>query len=144
MAVDDVAPRTGDPARGEARFMGACSTCHRRGVSAGADVGPDLSDIDKKFDRNGLIGAITSPSAAIAFGYAAEVFVPRTSEPVIGFLQAEGATISIRDGYGRTRTIAGGDLAARIPLKSSLMPDPLSLALTEQDVADIVAFLQRR
>jgi hypothetical protein len=29
-------------------------------------------------------------------------------------------------------------------LKPSLMPDPLSLALTEQDIADIVAFLQRR
>ena len=32
-------------------------------------------------------------------------------------------------------------LAARVPLKSSIMPDPLALALTEQDVADIAAFL---
>ena len=30
---------------------------------------------------------------------------------------------------------------ARLPLKTSLMPDPLALALTEQDVADIVTFL---
>jgi cytochrome c1 len=28
-----------------------------------------------------------------------------------------------------------------VPLKTSLMPDPLLLAVTEQDVADIVAFL---
>ena len=68
----------------------------------------------------------------------------RAGEPIIGVLQSEGATISIRDGYGRTRSIAGGDLDGRIPLKPSLMPDPLSLALTEQDVADIVAFLERR
>ena len=124
--------------------MGACSTCHRRGASGGAEVGPDLTDIDKKFDRDGLLESIVTPSAAIAFGFGAELFVTSKAEPVIGFLQSEGATISIRDGYGRAQTIAGGDLAARIPLKSSLMPDPLSLALTEQDVADIVAFLQNR
>ena len=61
----------------------------------------------------------------------------------IGFLQSEGATIAIRDGYGRVQTIARDDLAARVPLKSSLMPDPLALALTAQDVADIVAFLMK-
>ncbi len=144
MTVADVAGRSGDPARGEARFMGACSTCHRRGAPGGAEVGPDLTDIDKKFDRDGLLESIVTPSAAIAFGFGAELFVTSKAEPVIGFLQSEGATTSIRDGYGRTRTIAGGDFAARIPLKSSLMPDPLSLALTEQDVADIVAFLQKR
>jgi putative heme-binding domain-containing protein len=144
ITAGEIANRTGDAVRGESRFLGACSTCHRRGASAGAEVGPDLADIDRKFDRNGLIEAIVTPSAGIAFGYGAELFVPRTSEPIIGFLQSEGATISIRDGYGRTRSIAAGDLDGRIPLKPSLMPDPLSLALTEQDIADIVAFLQRR
>jgi putative membrane-bound dehydrogenase-like protein len=144
MTVADVARRSGDRNRGEARFMGTCSTCHRRGVASGPDVGPDLTDIERKFDRHGLIEAIVSPSAAIAFGFAAELFVTRKHEPAIGFLQSEGATIAIRDGYGRVQTIAGADLAARIPLKSSLMPDPLALALTDQDVADIVAFLESR
>jgi putative membrane-bound dehydrogenase-like protein len=144
MTASDVAARSGDRSRGAARFMGTCSTCHRRGVPSGPDVGPDLTDIDRKFDRNGLIEAIVSPSAAIAFGFGAELFVTKKNEPAIGFLQSEGATISIRDGYGRVQTIAGSDLAARIPLKSSLMPDPLALALTDQDVADIVAFLQSR
>ena len=143
MTAGEIANRTGDSARGESRFLGACSTCHRHGTSAGAEVGPDLTGIDRKFDRNGLIEAIVTPSAGIAFGYGAELFVPRKSEPIIGFLQSEGATISIRDGYGRTRSLAAGDLDSRIPLKTSLMPDPLSLALTEQDIADIVAFLQR-
>jgi putative heme-binding domain-containing protein len=143
MTASDVAGRSGDRSRGQARFMAACSTCHRRGATSGADVGPDLTDIDRKFDRNGLIEAIVSPGAAIAFGFGAELFVTTKNEPAIGFLQSEGATISIRDGYGRVQTISG-DLAARIPLKSSLMPDPLALALTDQDVADIVAFLQGR
>ena len=79
----------------------------------------------------------------IAFGYSAELFVTRLNQPHIGFLQADGQTVSIRDGYGRVRSFARDDIAARVPLKSSLMPDPLALALTEQDIADIAAFLMR-
>jgi putative heme-binding domain-containing protein len=90
-----------------------------------------------------LIDAIVNPGAAIAFGFGAELFITKRNEPTIGFLQSEGATIAIRDGYGRVQTIAKEDLAARVPLKSSLMPDPLALAVTEQDVADIVAFLMK-
>jgi putative heme-binding domain-containing protein len=145
LTVADVTARSGDPARGAARFAAACSTCHRRGPSStGADVGPDLTDIDRKFDRQGLIDAIVNPSAAIAFGYGAELFVTKRGEPSIGFLQSQGATLSIRDGYGRLRTEAAGEVTARLPLKSSLMPEPLSLALTEQDVADIAAYLMKR
>lgn len=144
VTVADAATLTGDASRGALRFMGTCSTCHRHGsAAAGADVGPDLTDIDRKFDRNGLLDAIVNPGAAIAFGFAAEVFVTKQNDPQIGFLQAEGATISFRDGYGRVRTIPAADLTARLPLKSSLMPDPSSLALTAQDVADIAAFLLR-
>ena len=40
-------------------------------------------------------------------------------------------------------SFARDEIAARVPLKSSLMPDPLALALTEQDIADIVAFLMK-
>ncbi len=144
LTVADVATRSGDAARGQIRFVSTCSTCHRAGSSTtGADIGPDLTAISTKFDRSGLIEAIVTPSAAIAFGFGAELFITKGNEPTIGFLQSEGATISIRDGYGRVKTIAREDLAARVPLKSSLMPDPLSLALAEQDVADIVAFLMK-
>jgi putative membrane-bound dehydrogenase-like protein len=144
LTVAEVASRGGDAARGQIRFTSSCSTCHRGGPSTtGAEVGPDLTAISTKFDRGGLIEAIVNPGAAIAFGFGADLFITRRGEPTIGFLQSEGATIAIRDGYGRVRTVAGDDLAARVPLKSSLMPDPLALALTAQDVADIVAFLMK-
>jgi putative heme-binding domain-containing protein len=144
LTVADVAKRSGDAARGQIRFMSTCSTCHHSGPSTtGPEIGPDLTAIAAKFDRNGLIEAIVNPSAAIAFGFGAELFITTRNEPTIGFLQSEGATIAIRDGYGRVHTIAREDLAARVPLKSSLMPDPLALALPEQDVADIVAFLMK-
>jgi putative membrane-bound dehydrogenase-like protein len=148
LTVADVTSRAGDAARGQMRFTAACSTCHRMATAgpstalgAGAEVGPDLTDIHRKFDRLGLIEAIVNPNAAIAFGYNAEIFIAGRNEPRIGFLQADGPTVSIRDGYGRVHSFARAEVVARVPLKSSLMPDPLALALSEQDVADIAAFL---
>jgi len=149
MMVADVTARTGNTTRGEMRYYAAgCSTCHRFGsagpstpLRAGSDVGPELTDIRKKFDLPRLVEAIVNPNAAVAFGYTAELFVTRRNEPHIGFLLADGPTVSIRDGYGRVFSFARQDIATRVPLKSSLMPDPLALALTEQDVADIAAFL---
>ena len=130
--------------RGAARFnVAGCATCHRIGA-AGADVGPDLTEIHQKFDRSGLIDAIVNPSAAIAFGFNAEAVVTRKGETQIGFVLADGQTVSIRDSYGRVTNLARDDVQLRVPLKSSLMPDPLTLGLTERDVADIVAFLGNR
>ena len=141
MTVAGVTSRAGDAARGEQRYYAAsCSTCHRIG-SAGGDVGPELTAIAQKFDRTGLVEAIVNPSAAIAFGYSAEIVVTRRQEPHIGFLLSDGPTVSLRDGYGRVLSFDAADIATRVPLKSSLMPDPLALSLSEQDVADITAFL---
>jgi putative heme-binding domain-containing protein len=142
MTVDDVIGVDGDPSRGRARFAAACATCHRT-ADGGADIGPDLAAIDQKFDRRGLIDAIVHPGAAIAFGYAAELFATADGSDHIGFLQADGTTLAIRDGYGRPIAIARASLAARVPLAPSLMPEPLDLALTERDVADIAAYLMK-
>ena len=111
--------------------------------ATGTDVGPELTEISKKFDRAGLIEAIVNPNAAIAFGYSSELFVTRSNAAYIGFLQADGATVSIKDGYGRVLSFPREEIAARVPLKSSLMLDPPALALDEQDVANIVAFLMK-
>jgi putative membrane-bound dehydrogenase-like protein len=143
MTVAEVTSRSGDATRGELRFTATCSTCHRFG-EGGTEIGPDLTDISKKFDRFGVVEAIVNPNAAIAFGFGAELFVTKRNEPHIGFLQADGQTVAIRDGYGRVRSFAREELASRVPLKSSLMPEPLALALSEQDVADIAAFLMER
>jgi putative heme-binding domain-containing protein len=140
LAVADVIGRAANPERGRQQFAANCATCHRRG-GAGADVGPDLTDVSRKFDLRGLVDAIVNPNAAIAFGFTPELFVTRQDAAQVGFLQADGETVSMRDGYGRVQTFAREALTSRLALKTTLMPDPLALALSEQDVADIAAFL---
>ena len=138
----DVTRHIGDAARGQTRFLVTCASCHRR-AGAGADIGPDLTDVEKKFDRNGLVEAIVNPNAAIAFGYGVELFVTRGNQTHIGFLQADGASVTIRTATGQTVTLERDNLAARVPLKPSVMPDPIALGLGDQDIADIVAYLMR-
>jgi putative membrane-bound dehydrogenase-like protein len=142
MAADDVMGRAADATRGEQQFFARCSTCHRvDGI--GADVGPDLTDVSKKFDRRAVVDAIVNPSAGVAFGFESTLFATSEHVPRIGVLQADGETVSIRDGYGRVHSLPRERITARLPLKSSLMPDPLTLGMTEQDVADISAYLFR-
>jgi putative heme-binding domain-containing protein len=141
LSVAEVANRTGDAVRGQVQFDATCSTCHRVG-STGSDLGPELTEISKKFDRAGLIEAIVDPNAAIAFGYSAELFVTRGNAVHIGFLQADGARVYIKD-YRGVLSIPREEITARVSLKSSLMLDPPALALDAQDVANIVAFLMR-
>ena len=105
MTVADVTARAGDAARGQVRFAASCSTCHRVGIRRSRTSGRSSPTSHKKFDRAGLVEAIVNPNAAIAFGYGAELFVTRRNEPHIGFLQADGPTVSIRDGYGRVRLL---------------------------------------
>ena len=69
MTVAEVTKLTGDASRGQVRFDGTVFDLPSRRVPAGADVGPELTAISKKFDRAGLIEAIVNPNAAIAFGY---------------------------------------------------------------------------
>jgi putative heme-binding domain-containing protein len=138
--VAAIAARDGDAARGRLRFLGTCASCHQF-AGAGAHVGPDLTDIRRKFDRTGVTDAIVRPGAGVAFGYGGELFVTGAQEPHIGFLEADGTSIAIRDSNGRTVTMEARELAVRVPLKGSIMPDPVLLGLSDQDVADIASFL---
>ncbi len=140
-ALAETAARAGDAVRGQVRFATACATCHRV-EGAGGEVGPDLAGIGRKFDRPGLVEAIVNPGAGVALGFDATLIITKEGVPTIGILQADGATVSIRDGYGRIVSFDQNDIAARVPLKPSLMPDPPALALTEQDVADIATYLR--
>ena len=78
MTVADVASRTGDAARGEARVR---RRAVRRAIAWAADQAPTSGPTSPTSRRSsiapGLIEAIVNPNAAIAFGFSAELFVTR-------------------------------------------------------------------
>jgi putative membrane-bound dehydrogenase-like protein len=141
-AIQDIAKLAADVTKGKAVFASHCATCHKIGAE-GNTIGPDLTGIGKKFDKTGLLDAIINPSAAIVFGYEPWLINTKDGESVYGFLIAENKqTIVVKDISGQKHTIDVQKISSKKKQDKSLMPDPITNGLTEQDLADIVGYLQ--
>lgn len=132
----------GNPVEGKQLFAASCASCHKKGALTGADIGPDLTDIRNKFDRRALLDAIVNPDADVMFGYEPLMITMKDGSVVYGFLQSEGEHLVVKEASGKRITVAAKDVVSREKTRT-LMPDPGTLGLEEQKLADIVAFLTR-
>ena len=147
--ISELAKRSGDPARGKAvwnaSLAGAaqCAKCHMvRGV--GGQVGPDLSMIGKKSAREALYESILMPSKAIADQYVQHSVTTTADVTVSGLLVSDApAAITLRDANGKDTTVAKKEIEGDIrKLKVSIMPEDIVAALSEDELADLVAYLE--
>lgn len=140
-AIPSIVTLKTDLKSGAEVFRKNCSSCHRF-KDNGMDVGPDLTMIRNKFDRETLLDAILNPSAGIVFGYEAWTINTSDGETFFGFLVADGANaFVIRDLNGEKHTITPSKITSRKREDKSLMPEPWFLAMTEQNLADVSEYL---
>ncbi|HEY1186000.1 MAG TPA: PVC-type heme-binding CxxCH protein [Gemmata sp.] len=148
-AIDELAKRQGDAARGKAvwnaSLTGAaqCAKCHMtRGV--GGQVGPDLSMVGKKSAREALYESLLTPSKAIADQYVQHSVTTTAEVTVNGLLVGDTPeAITLRDANGKDTTIARKDIDGPVrKMKTSLMPEDIVAALTEDELVDLVAYLE--
>ena len=142
--ITQIAMLTGDEKLGRTVFKTSCSTCHRYGQQ-GNDVGPELTQIHQKFDKNGLLDAIVHPSAGIAFGYEPWLITTKNGQTYYGFLVSDGEqSVVVKGIKGQKHTIPTNQVFSRRQYKSSLMPDPVAMGLNNQQLADLAAFLLKQ
>lgn len=142
--IAEIAMLTGNERTGKTVFLANCSTCHRHGKQ-GNDIGPDLTQIHQKFDKNGLLDAILNPSAGIAFGYEPWLITTKKGQTFYGFLVSDSEqSVVIRGIKGPKHTIPADEVSSRRQYKTSLMPDPKAMGLTNQQLADLTAFLLKQ
>jgi putative heme-binding domain-containing protein len=127
-------------AKGKNIFMGKCSSCHKI-AAAGSDIGPDLTFIGKKLDQSSLINAIKYPNASIVFGYEPWIIDTKTGESFYGFLVADGKNVVIKDLSGKKHVIPAESITKRKKQESSIMPNAVSLGLTEEDLVHLTKYL---
>ncbi len=148
-AVAELAKRGGDASRGKAvwnaSLTGAaqCAKCHMtRGI--GGQVGPDLSMIGKKASRENLYESLLQPSKAIADQYVQHQVLTTSEVTVTGLLVGETPdAITLRDANGKDTTIPKKEFAGEVrKLKTSIMPEDIIAALTEDELVDLVAYLE--
>ena len=141
-SIQNILKMPTDRARGKQVFSTRCASCHKV-ANEGASIGPDLTTIGKKFDDKAMLDAIINPSAAIVFGYESWLVNTKDGESLYGFLISQNRhSIVIKDIAGQKHVIDVKNISSRKKQYKSLMPDPASNDLTEQNLADVTRFLK--
>jgi putative membrane-bound dehydrogenase-like protein len=135
----------GDPARGYKLFREhaglMCIRCHTIN-GAGAQVGPDLSDVALKYSKEDIITSVLEPSVRIADGYKTATFEMRSGVMLSGLVKSENKDeVILYDPSGEEKRIEKADVQSRTESKLSLMPAGQASLLTKEEFADLIAYL---
>ena len=138
--------QNGDAVEGQRLFNDlnglACISCHRVG-NAGTSIGPDLSSAGSQFSRHELSESILFPSKAVREGYQAVEIETKDGESVSGLSKGETATeVLLLARTGLVQRIPKDSIASRQNSAFSLMPEGLQAALTLEQFAGLISYLE--
>ncbi len=144
-SIQELAARVGDPVHGRAVFYrdeaNACASCHRV-QGRGRWVGPDLSTIGTKYGRAEMFQQIINPNAAIGYNYRTHILALDDGRILSGLIVDESpAEIVLKTAEGRRIAVEGAAVEERRVSEISLMPEGLAQTMTDDDLVDLLAFL---
>ncbi len=118
-----------------------CVVCHTT-KDGQTPKGPHLANIGKRYKNAELLESILKPSEKIAQGFETHLVTLKDNSTLVGFIVNEGAeTLDVRDITGKSTTVQIDKIKSRTALKNSIMPEGLAAALTPQQLAAILAYL---
>ncbi|MFT5470128.1 MAG: putative membrane-bound dehydrogenase-like protein [Verrucomicrobiales bacterium] len=134
----------GDFERGREVFtqgLGACNACHLVG-DVGRDVGPNLSTIGRIRTPRDLLESILFPGGSLARDFEAYSFEMHDGQLHFGIIRSESSqSIKIVAAGGVEIELSRSEVKSMTAAPTSLMPLGLDQALTEQQLLDLVAYL---
>ncbi|QEG37610.1 DUF7133 domain-containing protein [Bythopirellula goksoeyrii] len=140
--LESDAARSADSTQGRAAFEAAqCVKCHRCNA-VGETLGPDLTNISRRFHRKEILEAIVYPSHNISDQYASRIVMSngRTLAGLVVPRGAEGVTILLTD--GEKVDIAQSDIDEIRESPTSAMPGGLLNRLSLEQVGQLFAYLE--
>jgi putative heme-binding domain-containing protein len=121
----------------------ACVRCHRFG-DLGTEVGPDLTDVGRRFKRKDLIEAILYPSKTISDLWQAAVIKTSDGKTYSGVIESQDAAqLVVRLATNERVTIPKSQIQSREDAKTSLMPEGLLSGLTVGEASSLLMFLEK-
>ena len=132
--------------RGMQAFMKAnCHQCHAV-LGHGVNLGPDLSDVTKRYKGEKLLRQILEPSSEINEKFQNRTFVLKSGKFLTGVLKkTEKGNYHILTNLltpKKVTMIAKKDVEQIIASKISPMPGALVNVLSEDEIRDLVSFLE--
>jgi putative heme-binding domain-containing protein len=140
LSIEAIAKLRGDAAKGK-ETVARCQMCHSVG-GVGAELGPTLDGWGRGKSVEVIATALVKPSEEIAHGYDGTELRTNDGLTIEGVLIKQGDPVMIRNMGGGTQIIPAARVASRRRVPTSLMMSAAQLGLTEQDVADLAAFLR--
>lgn len=132
----------GNASKGKAIFEKAqCIKCHKFGDS-GEGVGPDLSDLRKRFKRADTLEALLFPSKVISDQYRSTTVVTKDGQAITGLAAPQGDLVSVVLQDASKVNFKKGDIEQLIASLVSVMPEKALDALSKEEIADLFAYLE--
>lgn len=136
----EVLKLAGDLERGCIVFQNNCAICHR--PEQGQPPGPNLATLEDRSPQT-LLVAILDPNREVKPTYVNFVLTTQDQQDFSGVVVNESAnSVTIRRAGGGEDTVLRGNIATLRSTGLSLMPDGLDAAISYQQMADLLRFLQ--
>lgn len=144
--IQALQPLEHSPEAGQKTLAAAnCLQCHRHG-QRGTPIGPDLTDVGKRYDGRALLESIIDPSRQVDPKYANSSFLLTDGRVItgrtVGVSQSQ-LTIEIDPVNGQTLVIERDEIEQALEATRSPMPDNLLDTFTREEVLDLIALLRR-
>jgi putative heme-binding domain-containing protein len=121
-----------------------CSSCHRMN-GEGSGSGPDLTNVDTRFEPADLMNAIISPSEEISDQYEFTMFAMNDGSTITGRIleQTESSYKIYQSPFDVTNTteLLKVDVKSKSPSPISPMPANLLNGLNAEEVSHLIAYL---
>ena len=145
MKADDILKLKGDPVRGEQIYnlssAAQCNKCHQI-KNVGKNLGPNLTQIGKKYEKAALLETIMDPSKAISHEYVTYVVETTDGQSYTGFVADKAAKqLTIRTADDKQIKVDAKNVESITASPKSMMPELVLREVTAQDAADLLAYL---
>lgn len=122
-----------------------CLRCHRLG-ERGSPIGPDLTQVSKRFDGRALLESVLEPSRQVDPKYAHSSFLLSDGRVVTGRtvgVSSKQLIVETDPLGGKTQTVDRETIESSMLGSQSPMPEGLLDTLTKEEVLDLLALLRR-
>ena len=128
---------------GKLVFNRSCGACHQM-YGEGGVLGPDLTGSNRE-NLDYLLSNILDPNGDIQDDYKMEIITTRDGRTYTGNIASENDRQLVLRIVGQDQvTINTSNIQSRETASKSMMPEGLLQTLTDQEVIDLVAYLQSR
>ena len=123
--------------------IASCSVCHRN-QGRGNTVGPDLSSVHTRNDKNWLLKSILQPSLEMSPEFRPSMILLKDGRTFTGIRLQSYTKEAIRDNKGLKRVFDRSDIELIKDLDQSFMPNGVAHLMTDRELRDLVGFLNSK